>query len=289
MRFERSASVNIRLINESQNGYRGDLSIQKLRIAFSIQKYLSWSTNSLNLRIWNLGSEKRAQIKDFGNQVRLNAGYLGEGGEQLIFLGDSNQTTHIFQQPDIITNIQCSDGERYLNNEDVTLSFKERTPVRTIIESLASLIGLDILQFAPSLNIVFEQGFEFSGSPKNALDKLVGRLGYQWGIQNNLLRIIPFNGDRNNVTHEVNIENGMIGYPERFTSRRQFSYAVGVETGWKVRTLLRPEIQAGDNVRLKSQKVNFEIDGIFYVYSVKHEGDTYSSQWETTLELILLP
>ena len=51
--------------------------------------------------------------------------------------------------------------------------------------------------------------------------------------------------------------------------------------GWRVKTLMRPEILPGDLVVVESNTVK----GTFMADKVEHSGDLYGGDWSTTLEL----
>jgi len=51
-RFDRMASVEVGLRNDTFNGYIGTIKLSALRISFSIQKNLAWSTNTASVKIW---------------------------------------------------------------------------------------------------------------------------------------------------------------------------------------------------------------------------------------------
>ena len=135
--FYRVAKADILLANKPPTpGYHGRLQLQNLRMAFTIQKNLAWSTNSCSLRIWNLSADNRNQLKDYGDQVTLYAGYQdvlsqpiyytgNTSGTQLLFRGDTTNVRHSFDYPDIVTVIECGDGERYVNQKLIEITFKE--------------------------------------------------------------------------------------------------------------------------------------------------------------------
>ena len=103
MQFDRVINLKIRLINETRTAYEETIEIQRLRMAFSINKTQAFTTNSANVRIWNLGPTNRNRIRNIGDQIRLFAGYAFESGPQLLFIGNTTQSMHIFEQPEIIT------------------------------------------------------------------------------------------------------------------------------------------------------------------------------------------
>src|SRR5690554_5321501 len=121
-RFNRVAELEINLRNRNFSGYIGTLNIKNLRISFQITKSLSWSTNTASIQVYNLKSDKRAQIKDYGDEVTLYAGYAEDTGVQILFVGDTTKVSHLFEQPEIITTLECGDGERILNQRNLSVS-----------------------------------------------------------------------------------------------------------------------------------------------------------------------
>lgn len=293
MQFDRVINLRLQIANPPPSiTYRGTMDITNLRVAFSIFKSESWSTNTANVRIWNLSQEKRNTLNNYGNEVRVFAGYRQEAGPQLLFLGNSSSTTHIFAEPDIITVFDCGDGEKSLNLILASASFGANTPVRQVIEYYAGLLGLNIAEFTPTDNLVYAQGHKFSGIAKDGLDIACKALNLVWSVQNNNLVILKVGEGSSKPPIEINSDNGMIGTPQRYTDRRQFLYRAlpkyggAPKPGWKIRTLLRPDILPGDRVRIRSTKV--DIDGIFYVISIRHEGDNFGPSFESLLEVIAI-
>lgn len=291
MQFDRVINARIQLANPPPSiTYRGTLEVSNLRMAFSIFKSESWSTNTANFRIWNLSESKRNQLNSYGDEITISAGYRGETGAQVLFRGNTSLVTHIFAEPEIISVFDVGDGEKTLNSILANVSFGTNTPVRTVIQSFADLLGLSIAEFTPTDNLVYALGFKFAGMAKDGLDKACKALGLIWSVQNNNLVILRQNEGSSKPPVEINTDNGMIGIPQRYTDRRQYLYRAlpqnggAPKPGWKVRCLLRPDILPGDRIRIRS--VRADIDGIFYVISIRHEGDNFGPQFESLLEVI---
>lgn len=289
MQFDRVIRAKVLLTNSSYTGYIGDLDIANLRVAFSIQKTFSWATNTANVRIFNLSADKRNRLRDFGDQLRLFAGYRLEDNAQLIFTGNVTQLNHTFDQPEIITNLQCGDGERSLNNTLIAVSFGPKTPVRTVIQYIADRMQFPVVDFAQTENLTYDNGFNDADLAKNVLDVACKKMNLQWSVQNENLVIIRNNGSTTKPPVDINADTGMIGVPERYVDKKYFLYrAVSPneppKPGWKVRLLLRPDLLPGDRIRLRSRQLGF--DGEFVIITVRHEGDNYGPLFETTLEVI---
>lgn len=295
MQFDRVIQLKVELSNPPPSlTYRGSLEINKLRMSFSVFKSESWATNTANIRVWNLGADNRNQLNSFGDQVRIFAGYNNSSnqnaGPQLLFTGNTSLVSHVFAEPEIVSVFDCGDGEKSLNLILVSWSFAPGTPVRTVIESYAARLGLIIAEFSVTDNLIYNNGHKYSGIAKTGLDIACKAVGLVASVQNNNLVILSQGVGSSKPPIEVNAETGMIGIPERYTDRRQYLYRAlpqnggAPKPGWKVSTFLRPDILPGDRIRLISNRVN--INGIFYVISIRHEGDNFGPQFESTLEVI---
>lgn len=285
MKFYREAKIQIRIRNNNFTGYTDTITLTGLRVSFSIQKSLAWSTNSAVIKIWNLGKNNRNIIKDYGDQVTLYAGYELDGGPQLLYFGDTTSVSHIFDQPEIVTVLECGDGEKYLNQIHVTLSFAPNTPAKTILGQIAKQMDITLLPLPDFDNLVYRQGYSFSGMGKDAIQDVCAKLNLQASVQNGDLQIIPLKGTNNQSIIQVNQNSGMQGIPTRFTYKRLFLYKAtdAPTTGYKVNVALNPMIIPGSRIDLASTHLNFR--GPYRVENVRHEGDTYGFLWQSNLEV----
>lgn len=299
MKFYRQAVLRIKIRNETFSGYILTIFIKGLRVSFSVIKNLAWSTNSASIRVWNLSQDHRNIIKDYGDEVTLYAGYQEAGGVQAVFIGDTTAVSHIYDQPEIITVLECGDGEKTLNQRRVSLSFAENTPARTIIEAIAQQMGLPLTEFAASNNLVYRQGYRFIGMGKDALQEVCSKLNLQPSVQDNSLQIIPIQGTISQPAFEINEQTGMQGIPQRFTYRRLDLYrptsnnpvaapnapaiSTSPTTGYKVNVALTPSITPGSKIILTSNHLG--VRAPFRTETVRHEGDTYGFLWQSNLEL----
>lgn len=295
-KFRRIASARIDLTKKyiagkeltiGPDGYTGSIEISNLRMAFSIQKNFGWATNSCNLNIWNLSQQNRNALKDFGDRINVRAGYVDDTGLQTLFIGDSSVVSHSYASPDIVTTIVCGDGDKILNNVVLNVKFDPGTPVETVIREIARLMGLPIIEMIIPVGTVYPSGFSESRMAKDLLDLACSRVGLQVSVQNNGLHILPAFGSTRRPPFLINADTGMIGIPERFTSKRQYVYAQNPQNGWKVRTTLNPQILPGDRVDIISRRVELN-SGTFVVYSIRHQGDTHGNDWYSELEVYLI-
>jgi len=287
MQFDRVIQAKILITNDKYNGFIGEIDIKNLRITFNVLKTFSLSTNTANVNIYNLGANNRNRLTNFGDQLRLFAGYEQQNGAQLIFIGYVNKLNHTFAYPEIISNLECGDGERTLNNTTISISFAPKTAVRTVIEYIAQELNFQIAYFAPSENLIYENGSYETGLAKNLLDAACKKLNLQASVQNDNLIIIAYNESTPKPAVEINSQTGMLGVPERYVDKRQYLYQAispnnPPKPGWLVRVLLRPDILPGDRIRVRSTKV--DIDNELIVYSIRHTGDNYGHDFESVIE-----
>lgn len=290
MQFDRVINLRIKVANPPPSQtYRGDMEITRLRMAFTVFKSLSSSANTANVRIWNLGADRRNILNNYGNEIKIFAGYRLETGPELIYQGNSSLTSHLFAEPEIITSFDCGDGEKTLASTIASASFGANTPVKEVIQFYANLLGFDIAYMTPTDDLVYALGHKYTGIAWEGLDKACAALGLSFSVQNNNLIILKSGVGTAKPPALIDPDTGMIGIPQRFTNRRQYDYRAlppnaAPLPGWKVRCLLRPDILPGDRVRIRSARA--DIDGIFFVDSIRHEGDTFGPNFESTLEVI---
>ena len=285
MNFIREANVVINITREDFKGYEQSIAISDLRVSFSILKSLAWSTNSAVIKIWNLGQANRNAINNFGDQVTIYAGYERGAGTGLLFIGDTTAVSHIYEQPEIITVLECGDGDKFINQTRVSVSYGPKTPARRIIQDMAAQMGIAISEFANSDNLIFEQPFNYIGIGKDGLQIIFDKLGLQGSVQNNALQIIPIQGAIVETPFQINEATGMQGIPQRFTSRTLYQYTAidAPTTGYKVNTILNPQILPGSSIVLQS--THLDIKGLFRVDNTRHEGDTFGPIWSTNLQV----
>lgn len=265
-------------------GYRGSLEVEKLHMSFTVVKTLGINANTAQIRVWNLRQSTRKQLENFGDQIRIFAGYKENGGAQLLFTGNSTQVSHLWAEPEFISTFNCGDGERTLNNRNLNISFAPNTSAETVLREMATRLQMEIAYFAPHENKVYSNGFQYIGNAKKGLDIVATYLNLLVTVQNDNLYIVPQNNGIQKEPIEINSQTGMLGIPERYTDLRGYYIKVGPKTGWKVQTLLNPFIIPGDIVRIKSTKA--DMNGLFYVEKITHTGDNFGADFTSLLEVV---
>lgn len=284
MKFLRIAKL---VINIRSGDNPGTITLTGLRISFSLQKNLSTASNPGVIKIWNLSSDHRNLINNFGDEVTLYAGYERGSGLELLYRGDTIAVSHTFTLPDIVTTLECADGDQFVNQKHFSLSFAPQTKVRTVIQEIANNMGIPIAEFGVSDDLVYPRGFSHDGMGKEGLNKACAYPNLQWSVQNGALQVVPIDGTIEEPAFKINVDTGMIGIPQRYTFRRQDFIVLGPAVGWKVNTLLYPIILPGAKLDIQSRYLGFQ--GIFRCETIRHSGDTFGPNWESNMEVTQLP
>lgn len=293
MKFYRTASIRIRLrIGKTNDFEPNPIFINNLRIAFSVNKFRGWAANSASIKVWNLNADKRSKFKNFGDEVTLYAGYQEPGTNgalQVLYVGNTTSVSHIFEQPEIVTSFECASGDKFLNQDRITISFGANVSARTVVSEICRKMDMQVAFFAPSQDLKYENGFKYIGPGKDVLQNVLAYLGLQGSNQDGLYYIIPINGSLGDTQIPVNQMTGMIGVPERFTYRyiSQWKAEDAPTTGYKVNVMLNPNIIPGSTINLQSSHIDFK--GPYRVNIVRHDGDTFGFPWVSNLETTVLP
>jgi len=285
--FKRVAKLRI-TVKSDEGSPLQIFDINGLRMSFAINKSLSWSVNSGIIRVWNLNQKTRNLINDFGDEVELWAGYEDDSNLQLLYTGQTSAVGHQFTQPEIVSTFQCGDGNKYLNEMFSSFSFGADTPAKDVINAIADVMGLKVV-IPPADDLVYRQGFKSCSPVKDALYKACEYLGLQFIINNDLLTIVPKNPKVSGLIYAINEATGMIGIPERYSSQVQNLYGPDnrPETGYKIVTCLKPQIQPKDFISLSSTHLGIA-NQTHFVKTIKHIGDTFGPEWISQLECNLI-
>jgi len=268
--FNRSASVVI----TTKLGI--PLDISGLKIVFSVKKTLSTFSNSARVNIYNLSRRSFEQIA-VEDDLILNAGYIDGAGEKLLFKGDIQKISVEHLGPDIITKLQCDDGGLKLREIRGNLSYGTGVLALQIIGEILSAFSFPSRQHATFTDAKYLHGFSHVGSAKEALSKLTEKIGVEWSIQNGEAQLLLKGGVNLTPPIPVSALNGMIGSPDLFDDIQGELSLNKRSSGWRVRSLVNPEIEPGGRLNITSNNVN----GLFRIEEVDHFGDTFGADWQT--------
>lgn len=288
--------------------------ITGLAMSFEIEKNLTELPNEATFRIINMNPAHREMIEEPEIYCSLKAGYL-YGGQTLgqIFTGAITDAYSSPSGTDIVTEISVMDGFLNWRDEITSVSFSPHEPkaatlkknlnqnstAKNILQYAASDMGLPITFENGLEDYLFKNGFSYYGAAREAIARVCKAAGYRWTIQNNVINILSNIWSVTDSGIVIAAGAGMVGSPERLrrTAKQtakvkdeETGKKVSVKTarpkydGWRITSLLRPEIQAGDYFICRAKASPFTTGKTVRATNVRHAGSTEDKQWYTQIE-----
>ena len=253
-------------------------SIEDLRVTFSVNKTRSW-VSEMQVRVYNVNPDTRLTANKSRATVRLFAGY---GTPLLVAQAQITFVVVEREPPDIILAMDCLDGIVDLRRTRVSLSFERGATVGQVLEAVTEQLGLPVRPIEVDLESPLRGGYSHVGGVGTALDDMVEQVNAVWSIQNGEILILESGQPIPGEVALISPESGMIGSPEPIDEELGFDDIGGEPRfGYTVRTLLQPQIEPGQQVRIESADVR----GLFRVEEIEHKGDTHGPDFESIMKL----
>lgn len=255
-----------------------DIRVEDLRIKFEIKKSSQPNLNSCKVEIYNLSSENRNRISsDADSIVRVLAGYKFNEGLISIGVGNISNVLHNVKSPDVITTIFVKDGFNSLLNNNISLSFIDKTPLNDIIETVIKRLGIPVKYVEFDSSIFLNNGLTYFGSISRILTLLAVQFNFTWSIQNGELLIIDRTKGTGLNSVFLSEKTGLIESPNLIIKNKQLSELN--QNDYLVVSLLQPQMEVGDKVAIESNVLT----GDFTVKELIHLGDTRGNEWYTKM------
>lgn len=267
--------------------------VSSLHCAFQIEeKCTTGLTNSCTLQVFNLNHSTVNRILNAGDKIKISAGYEGDK-YGVIFEGDIVQSFINYQNGvDEIVQILAIKGDRVLSNKVIRGSLVQGSTPRERAELIANKADFK-LGDTPNLDKQKQQlarGKIFWGQ---ALDyiKALGKDIYNSFFEyiedkKPTINLPDANKKQEGNLINLNYTNGLVGHPI-FSSE-----------GIQIKCLLDSRIKPNTFVQIDnnsiqrqyggltnglvaSQESMYDKDGIYRILSIRHTGDTHTSQWQT--------
>lgn len=289
-----------------------------LQIEFEVTKNADEEPNRHVLRIFNLTDTTADEISITDNVVVLSAGYVGHTGAMLLAVGVVTSASTTVQDGGTVTEIEFLDGYLEIRDAAISVAYQKGTKADTALRDIAQKMNLRLVMSDKLPFRVFPHGYSFYGAARVALRKICGDSGLEWSVQNGELQIIKAHGYTPRRAVVLSESSGMIGSPtrirvaahekaitepkkakegkrskaetdarkeqeaERRKKERQEKFLKKQKKdGWVVESLLLPQVNPGDIVRVEARKVN----AWMRVDAVRHSGSFYGDEWKTELNL----
>jgi hypothetical protein len=275
---------------------------QQFKVTFRVQRGDIQSPNSCDVRVYNLSDQTANTIstREF-TQIALQAGYPGNFG--LIFRGVIKQARiGRADAKDNYVDITAADGDEAYCFSSMSLTLaKGSTPqdsLQAIFQDMARAATNQpiTMGYQPQLATNGRiRGRTFYGMTRDELEDFAAANEVTWSIQDGQLTLIPKRSYIPGTPVLIGPQTGLIGVPEQ------------TQNGIEARVLLNPQVKIGQLVKLDS-KVNLlrkgvdlgsflsnknierslktNSDGLYYVLSANHWGDTRGQPWYTDLIML---
>lgn len=303
MLFERESSLVI-----GEEGGKGK-ELSGLRFSFSIQKGSTKTPNKCTVKVYNTAPETRRMIETVGAVLILKAGYAQDVGARTVFTGNVTRSLTTQEGADFITELELQDGFLEFRDKKVSLSFAAGATTSQVISDIAKRFDLPMRPIDPDIaNKQYKNGFAFVGRVRDAMDKSCEYAGAEWSIQNREIQVIKKGGFLRQRAYVISPSTGLIGSPaqESKTMTEKAAAKEGISAtqagvrktterdkdgnvqeklqvlGYKVKTLLLPQLEPGGYVKVKSAGIDGEF---FRIEELVHTGDTHDNDWLTELTL----
>jgi hypothetical protein len=245
--------------------------IDELRIKFKVEKTNESAPNTAEIQIYNASESTRSLLEAKNTQVRISFGYLGlnpngvlgtgfasTSNVDLVYVGDITKVTQKFQRPDIISELECGDGDNRFRNSRLSKGYPPGTKVDLILDDLIKAMGLSKGSRVGVPPKKYGSGVALSGLAKTHLDMICKANNLEWSIQDGSIQIIRKDLPSADPTIILDADSGLIGSPSKTKEGVEFT------------SLIQPDLKPGRRVQLKSRTIS----GIFKVRKVTHEGDS---------------
>lgn len=249
-----------------------------IAMSFSIEKSLSSSPNTMDLKLYNLAAATRAEVQLPKVVVRFAAGYQSTGARRM-FIGDVRWARSTIKGTEWVTEIQVGDGSRAYAFARSRETFKGGTKIIDVLR----FVGESMTLFVPEnvavsreLQAQFSAGYSMNGRSRDELTRLLRPYGYTWSIQDGVLQVLRDDQVIPGAVREISTETGMLGSPEFGNPE-----ASGKSPKRTVNVKLYPELQPGGQVNIISR----DLEGLHKILKVRHTGDTQTDEWKTQIEV----
>ncbi|GJD30024.1 hypothetical protein PMNALOAF_1267 [Methylobacterium adhaesivum] len=264
----------LRRVIATFKGDSGSYRVTDLKISFEVSKTITGTPNAAEISIWNMAGGNRSRIGKEFDRVTLQAGYEKAGNIGIIFDGHVREVTHSRDDTDIVTKIECGDGDKAKRKGVIAKTFPAKTKpkdmVKEILKNMPDVAqgewkGLDDLP-------EYKRPVTMCGPCWRELDKIGRSHKLFWSVQDGALEIIPKDG---NLQDEVLISKatGMVGVPSV------------TDAGIKVTTLLNPQLRCNRLVKVESQILELNGKGQRYrISGLSFSGDNRDGDFHAVVQ-----
>lgn len=253
------------------SGENGSLKINKLRIAFEVNKTINEKPNPANIRIWNLNRDHINQLLSGEyKEIKLSVGYraLSE-----IYKGDITKVKILRDGTDFIMEIESGDGFEDYAKARTNTTIKAGATDKEIVKQLSKTMSKTKLGASEFPNKrALTRSKVLHGDTRDYISRVAKNNNADWSIQNGELVFLPRDKVLDEQAVVLSQESGLINSPEQ------------TDDGLELKCLLNPFIKIGGLVNVKSMQEYF--DGEYKIVNLVHSGDAMSNDWQSHLTVV---
>jgi hypothetical protein len=263
------------------------ITIENCKIKFEIIKSAKPKENMAKIEIYNLAPDTRRMITEEESICRILAGYSKNEGLIEIGQGDISKIKHNRDKTEVVTEMYLAEGIRTTRTKPVSFGYGYDTNLKlsTILQEITKQTGKQFKTIDIDENKVITTGYSDVGSLDYVMNNLAVNFNFSWSMQNGIIFI---KGDKSSTKREVLLlspETGLILHPEsvkKVSKKLEKSEITKMsKKSRSVQCLLQPKLQIHDVIRLQSQDIN----GLFEVQKITHNGDIRGNDWYSSLEI----
>lgn len=258
------------------SAYECDGTQEKLRIIARIEKTIQSLPAATNIMIFNLSENSRKSFVWNRTKVRIEAGWQ-EGkraGLHQCFYGTFASAVSQRAGADIVTSITAISAIDTLSSLPCNDVWGPGTPVKTIVERLASRLGVTVdparIKGLDQMK-VGKGGWTHSDVIRTAFERLSAEFGFSWTIADDTFQAVK---DKKSLGGNTVIESPYL------IDINPTMYGPGTEVtinGLKIRCTFNSTIMPGFDVQVKSKIEPRYNEGKYLVLSVVHNLDCFNA------------
>lgn len=285
------ARLFLRRVNVFVGG--ANLNISDLMVSFHITRKADQKPAEGEISIYNLNESHETLIRDRGDSVHLEAGYIGARYGMLVS-GDIRDTDKERNGLDRIIRIQVGGQVKKRAEAFVSLAYEGEIPIRTIIADTVAQgfpqLVLGDMALVPAAAI--EEDFVYSGQGSTVLTGLLAPYEVLWYEDNGIIRFTRqgmSNDDRGGSgggVLSVSERTGMVGSPRTTTDgivvTTLLDHRIGLDTRMQVKSEILSFAAGGDAANARAIETS---SGVWKVITVSHTGDNRDGSYFTECEL----
>lgn len=293
---------NYKLVVYSKKNQKG-LDLSELRFKFNVKRSDTASPNSADIRVYNLSEDTALSIFlalspapssditiNARGRVILQAGYqsnygvIFQGNIKQIILGRENAT-------DTFIDIVAGDGDTAYNfafvNQTLASGATQTDQIDAVTKDVVTK-GVSLGHVGDISQYKLPRGKTLFGNARNYYRTISLNTDKTWSIQDEKVTFIDITSYLPGEAVVLTSKTGLVGTPNQ------------TNEGVNLKCLLNPLLRVGGRVDISEAtvadlKINaavpgspanapaaFTSDGVYYIYTIEHSGDTRGVEWYTT-------